>query len=644
MKALDGVSNFNETFYNMKDETEEDEGDANSRLSQQEKVRVAKVITRTVPIHLTNDHEVQDEHTTSLDAIIEETKMTNSASMNASFYQEPIGINIIDWSLKKRLRIMCSAGSLPGSSISAFSQDRRRWPPPDGGTVQQLAIQYLTNISANINSFQQHCGKQPSLEEVAIAKWTAATMYYQHPAVHPLPLSVLSESNVRNKPRDKNELMNLSAFNNRSTYQRVRLSGIGSMGGLGSSDKLQKNGLEMNAAKSASSELISSFPSLIDKRICEWQESFKSFYECWRSKITALGRFKTDRPSSDKVSRCCFYLISPSQVVLFRVGGTKANATFPVIILSSTTADLRSRVKTMGAKLKVLSSNKQSNGVKHTEEDFIEDMFENSQSARRPESQDEVADLRALREANHSSTDNRPTEVEVTEKKKVQNDNKASSFPPLYVSGNDDCDIVYEILLNTCGLAVSGSYGNWLFQHDVPLLLGRSIGPCLNTVLKTLSVSARRDNVYWAQLNPQDHNDSKVESIMELYGPILPCSQRDLMCASINWLVLEQKLNEFSAFDAPTQPINGQANLDPENKDPVQQISMYLQAHDGEFPISLPTSTGSSSSTFLNHSAIEQKHESIDWNECIRGERLNSLVWNARHAAEVSFNTVYSYN
>ena len=645
MKALDGVSDFNQTFYSMKDENEEDEGDTNSRQSQEEKFRVAKVITRTVPIHLTNDQEVQHEHTNSLDAIIEETKLANSTSMNASFYQEPIGIDIMDWSLKKRLRLMCSSGSLPGSSVSAFSRDRRKWPPPDSGYVQQLAVQCLANISTRSNSSQQNFGKEPSLEEAAIAKWTAATMYYQHPAVHPLPLSVLSENNGRNKSRDKNESINLSSFNNRSTYQRVRLSGIGSMGGIGSSDKLQKNSLETNASKSASSELMASFPTLLDKRICEWQESFKSFYQCWRSKMTMLGRFSTNtnnKPSSDEVSRCCFYSISPSQVILFRVGVTKENSVFPVIAFSSTTAELRSRVKSMGAELKVLLPNKPANGDANTEEKFTENMLENSQLTSRPESQGEAADLRALREANNSSTDNRPTEVEVTQKKKVQNDNKASSIPPLYVSGNDDCDIVYEILLNTCGLAVSGSCGKWLFQHDVPLLLCRSIGPCLNTVLKTLSVSARRDTVYWTQLNPQDQSNPKSESIMELYGPILPCSLRDLMCASINWMVLDQKLNEFSVFDAPTQPMNGQINVDSENKDTIQQISMYLQAHDGEFPVSLPTSTGSSSSVFFNHSTMEHKHENLKWNECAKGELLNSLVWNAHHASEVSYNTVYS--
>jgi hypothetical protein len=648
LKALDGVSDFTQTFYNMKEDNEDDDIADDKQSQEDTGYRVARIVTKATPLHFANDHEYSDKNVNSLDAIIEETKMgTESTSLNTSFYQEPIGINLLDWSLKKRVRILCSAGSLPGTVISAFSRDRRKWPPPDDGLVQQLGIHYLAN-SAN-KSFEEGYGRQPTLEEMAMAKWIAAKMYYQHPAVHPLPLSALMESKKNNKAPNQNDpdtVPSLASFNNRSTYQRVRLPGIGSMGGLGTSERLHKNIIETNSSKTTSPNMHASFPSMIDKRVTEWHETFRSMYQCWRSKLTVLEKQFADKnkrvPTPDEVSRCCFYSISPSQVVLFRVGLLRDNKPFPVIAFSSTTVELREKVKSMGANLKLLRPNKSIvNGSSDVEETFSEDILGHSKP-QAPESQGEAADLRALREANNSST--RSTEVEVTQKKKLQSGKRASSIPPLYVSGDEDCAVVYELLLNTCGFSLSGSYGNWQMQHDVPLLLCRSIGPCLNTVLKTLSVSACRDNAYWYQLNGQgNQSEQSYESVMELYGPVLPCSIRDMMCSAINFMVLDQKLDEYKAFDAPTQPINGKSNTESESKVEHSQVSMFLQTHEGEFPDSVPTSTGSASSyLFNNGSNISFSENKNEMHECIKGEGLNSLIWNASHSAELSYNTFFT--
>lgn len=351
------------------------------------------------------------------------------------------------------------------------------------------------------------------------------------------------------------------------------------------------------------------------------------------------------RPSADEISRCCFYSISPSQIILFRVRLAKDGKVLPIISFSSTTAKLRAKIKSMGAKLKVQRLDRTSSDVNRKgEQEFTEDMLENLKPRPLPESEGEAADLRALREANFSSKDNRPTEVEVTQKKKAQNGGDASSVPPLYVSGDDECAIVFELLLNTCGLSVSGHFGCWQFlQHDVPLLLCRSIGPCLNTVLKTLSISARRDNVYWNQLNSQEgQKEINSDSVMEIYGPILPCSLRDMMCATINWVTLDEKLDEYSVFDAPTQPMNGKGG-DSDSKMERRQVSMFLQAHEGEYPVALPMSTGTASSYSFNGSNLPISNELNDgWNECINGEGLNSLVWNAARSTELSYNTFYT--
>eukprot|EP00804_Cyclotella_cryptica_P030625 CCRYP_015657-RA/>CCRYP_015657-RA protein AED:0.43 eAED:0.43 QI:0/-1/0/1/-1/1/1/0/954 len=700
MRTLDGVSDFTQTFYNMRNDENENEEEQHEIGLEDSGYRTARIFTRSVPLtstfaarHTTNGYhepftihrEAENADSNPLNTIIEETKLaTDSNSMNSAFYQEPVGIGLMDWSLKKRVRILCSSGSLPGTAMSSCSRDRNRWHVPDDGIVHQLGIQYLTN-SYSTNFLEECYGRPPSLEESAIAKWLAATMYYQHPAIHPLPSSVLlKKRNGNNQSTDHSEggqtTINLSSFNNRSSYERVRLTGIGSMGGLGKSERVHKSkftrdqNMDTNPSKSASSSLVASFPKLLDRRISEWQEAFRSMHQLWRSKmkllraryfvtqksdsISSLTRTKTGPPSPDEVSRCSFYSVSPSQVILFRVGLDKENNLFPVVVFSSTTAEFRSKVKSMGASLKLFKrSNKltSASAINEPEEEFVEDMPGNTNAKATAEitDRDAAADLRALREANNSSSDNRPTEVSVTQTRKAQGDNfsKASTLP-LYVSGDDDCDIVYEILLNTCGFSISGSYGSWHFHHDVPLLLCRSLGPCLNTVLRTLSVSARRDNVYWNQLAEEGSENQNAESVMELYGPILPCALRDLMCASVNWMVLDQHfrnvLEEFNVFDVPTQPIDSE-NTSVSKTNIDYQVSMLLQAHEGEAPITSPSSTGTASSSFFNGSNISISHEQNnqsnnselpEWRECDAGEGLNSLIWDtSRSKTELDYNT-----
>jgi hypothetical protein len=303
----------------------------------------------------------------------------------------------------------------------------------------------------------------------------------------------------------------------------------------------------------------------------------------------------------------------------------------------------------MGVTLKLLRSTiTTTNGNRRTEVEFSEDMLDSLPNAgAETVDKDTALDLKAMRAANQSGTDNRPTEVEVSQKRKSNDTySKASAIPPLYVSGDDDCDAVYELLLNTCGFSINGSYGSWHFHHDVPLLLCRSIGQCLNTVLRTLSVSARRDSVYWSQSSDQDvRGKQSHESVVELYGPLLPCAVRDLMCASVNWMGLDQKLDD-SAFDAPTQPIEGKSNATSESIAKIHQVSMFLQAHEGEFSPPL-TSTGFASSFFFNGSNFmlsdgsgrDTGVEMPEWHECNADEMLNSMMWDARSHSQIEYNT-----
>ena len=95
-----------------------------------------------------------------------------------------------------------------------------------------------------------------------------------------------------------------------------------------------------------------------------------------------------------------------------------------------------------------------------------------------------------------------------------------------------------------------------------------------------------------------------------------------------------------------TQPMNGNHNNDSENKDTSRQVTMFIQAHKGQ-TICAASSTGSSSSSFFNNGSIlgdlnEFKTRDLQWNECIEGEGLRSLVWCNSRSTELSYNTFFT--
>ena len=73
-------------------------------------------------------------------------------------------------------------------------------------------------------------------------------------------------------------------------------------------------------------------------------------------------------------------------------------------------------------------------------------------------------------------------------------------LPPLFVYGDDDCATVYELLLNTYGLSVgleetkASKSGSESVALDVPLLLCRSLGPCMNTTSRSVVVIEPNSN------------------------------------------------------------------------------------------------------------------------------------------------------
>ena len=248
------------------------------------------------------------------------------------------------------------------------------------GFMHQLALQHLSNRDREGSCCQQ---RNSSMEELAMAKWLASTMYYQHPAVHPLPPSLLTtQSNTSDSrsgaasPTEKpgNTPRDLSSFlhGSHSIHNRVRRPAAGCMGGLGTSMPLDnKHG----------KPAIATVSLLLDQRRHDWQEAFRSMFHSWKSKLKDLENYcadgkldgssssgatympsaKCEPPTQDELSRCSFYSILSHQVILFRGGYAEGgherteegaeHCIVPMIVFSSTTPHLRSKLKSMGVDL-----------------------------------------------------------------------------------------------------------------------------------------------------------------------------------------------------------------------------------------------------------------------------------------------------
>jgi hypothetical protein len=209
---------------------------------------------------------------------------------------EPMGVGVLDWSLKRRLRLECVPGRcLPQSSLPSSSSSSS-----DEGYLHQLALRYLScRDDSGVTSWSQQ-RHSCSRDDVAMAKWLASIMYYQHPAVHPLPSSIVSSASSKDSGASTdmvgNSKRDLSSFivGPHSIHNRVRLPAAGCMGGLGISappnkivkgaNLLGKQDRRSNNDKSS----IATVSSLLHQRRRDWQEAFRSMFHCWKSKLIRL--------------------------------------------------------------------------------------------------------------------------------------------------------------------------------------------------------------------------------------------------------------------------------------------------------------------------------------------------------------------
>ena len=155
--------------------------------------------------------------------------------------------------------------------------------------------------------------------------------------------------------------------------------------------------------------------------------------------------------------------------------------------------------------------------------------------------------------------------------------------------------------------------------------------------------------------NIQRDINSISKAALELRGPILPCALRDMTCAVVNFMMLDNYDQDQLSITPHNMNIDYQQRRDMygENYPDIESASthqflMSLQAHEGECASSTPKSTtGSPSSTEFNGSIPLNPQDgnqtadgsAVAWRQCGHGDYVDKLVWDISRKSVVSFHT-----
>lgn len=386
------------------------------------------------------------------------------------------------------------------------------------------------------------------------ADWEEATRYWQHPAMHPLPQ--LDEG--------------------ADTSQSVSAS-------IHPSSTVQGRDALLH-------RLVRHDPRLWkQRRNREWQEAFRSLYFMWLEKVESLQR--EERASPKKVTETYFYIMAPGQVALFRIG-MEQERLVPMVVMSSSTHQLRSKLRSMGAKLLYYNEGR---------EKFNEVMRSN-----KPSTEDEANELEELRRAQaHGETAG--ADVSIATKKASAKSPR--SVLPLCLVGEDDCAAFFEFYLNTFGRCDTWRTGN----GDVPLLLSRKIGPFPHASLQSLVVSNRRAG--------SQANDP--HAAIELRGPILPCALQELVGTAA--------LRMMQDTTAKNQPSDDEVGS--------HYFVVQVQTHDGKDRPTSVNATGTGGSHWLNDGANMFGKLEAAPSECEHGQVLAMIVWDVVRPNMMAYKT-----
>jgi len=420
--------------------------------------------------------------------------------------------------------------------------------------------------------------------------WQDARSYWQHPAMYPLPMS-FQEADIEASQSTKE----VSA----TMHPSLHLSDM------------------VRGRDALLHRLARQDPRLWkQRRNREWQEAFRSLYFKWIQQVEALQQSweNGDDVSPQLVAHTYFYAMAPGQTILFRTSlepssDTEKPRIVPMIVLSSTTQHLRSKLRSMGAKLVYYHDRNV---------EFEEAVLERKKPEKVTEDETEEVhqELEALRRA-QAQGETAGADVSIATKTKATTVTSPRSVPPLCLVGEDDCSVFFEVYLNTLG-----RHSTWLKGNgDVPLLLSRKVGPFAHSSLQSLSVTSRRE----ANDETTDHH-----AAIELRGPILPCAMEELVCTATSRMVQDT-------------PEKGQPSRGQEDDVGSHYFVVQAQAHDGEERPSVDSATtGSAGSRWLNDGSDMYERLSVNEDgasQCDYGEVVSMIVWDIARPNMIAYKT-----
>ena len=244
------------------------------------------------------------------------------------------------------------------------------------------------------------------------------------------------------------------------------------------------------------------------KRQREWQDAFRSLYFAWRRTLESKQSY--------------FYALLQNQAILFKAQKQSDGTIIPIIVMTTSTLEFRKRLKKERIQLLDFQDQKP----------FDENIWAQSQPdifAKQEISTPIRSDLEAIRKA-QAFGETAGADVSVSTKSVKQTANR--KIPPLYMTGDDDCDAFFEIFMNIC------------VTNEIPTLLTRRVGRFLHASIKTLSVTHRREGHHIAKGSSDDNN-----ATLELRGPILPCAINELMHATAAQMIDSAGINFCSNDD-----------------------------------------------------------------------------------------------
>jgi hypothetical protein len=615
------------------------------------------------------------------------------------------GILFLDKSIKRRVRIECHPGKIctPGTIPPELLHQQP--------TMEQRAMSLFLLMSTplihtqdqdydSIVQQQKQILSSLSILEQAIVRWTCATMYWQHPAIHPLPREMLLSNYERNKRYSPTRTTNKSSYTavlptatmsyegshtksspisfiksllhkSASVFKHVRsVAGIGSLGGLGysagaattfHSEVGHETRKKTHKATTSSTRNVCTgptFSNMIYNRHKEWQESFRSMYILWVERIDQwndlIGRTRhQNRTKSLALPLPMFYALNLGQTILFTCARPPASSAeskkglyfVPQIILSSSTRSLRDYLRhnydiQLYVREGFLFEEEEDSNVKNNKES------NGTHSNRNDDDNEHIRELRALRNAAHAGADVMIISPPPVRKRKTREESKCA----IIIYGVKDCHSFYEMYLNRIGNLLRLPNSEYcgaakLFRHndvDVPLLLNRSLGPCLHSCLSRLTVASRKVHHKWMDdvMMKNDEALTNNHSSFELRGPILPCSVRELLASTILTLYADYSLT----LQDNSQPEHCNKMCSPLLDEVTDVGSHYfvahLQTHEGENLVPTPESrvSGDPSSFWFNghHHGSCEEHYGMD--ECNMGQVISVVVWDSARPESLAYN------